>query len=160
MGKKSKTLTEEERFQLRKGLGMFLGVNVSPADENNVVTVTDKRMLNGWLLNQAELKKFGRSVYPERKYKIRAEVLEIDTEKITVEWIKEQMKTLGIKRHDIIRQMALDKSSVSLILSGKRGLSNTMKVAFFYYFNSYLLTENNRNKKIKEEEREKGNAEE
>ncbi len=151
----TKTRTEEQRFQIRKSIGMFLGIDVSTPDENNVVTVTEKRLLNGWLLNQEELKVFGRTVYPERKFKIRAEVYQLDLEQITVEWIKEQMKELGIKRYDIIRQLAIDKSSLSLILSGKRGLSNTMKVAFFYYFNSYLLTELHRNQVTDEEETKK-----
>ena len=145
----------EQRFQIRKSIGMFLGIDVSTPAENNVVTVTEKRLLNGWLLNQEQLRVFGRTVYPERKFKIRAEVYQLDLEQITVEWIKEQMEELGIKRYDIIRQLAIDKSSLSLILSGKRGLSNTMKVAFFYYFNSYLLTELHRNQVTDEKETKK-----
>lgn len=151
MEKKRKTRTEEERFQLKKGLGMAFGLRISEPDENNVVTVTPTRMHNGWMLNQEQLKEFGRTVYPERMYKIRAEVWKLEPAAITLDWIKAKMKELGIKRQDIIRQLALDKSSLSLILSGKRGLSNTMKVAFYYYFNSYLLTELHRNRKERKE---------
>jgi hypothetical protein len=44
------------------------------------------------------------------------------------------MKALSIKRNDIIKQLAIDKSSLSLYLSGERKINKLVKAAFYFYF--------------------------
>jgi len=50
------------------------------------------------------------------------------------EWIETQLNELGISRNDITQDLMLDKSSLSLLLSGKRKMNKSVKAAFFYYF--------------------------
>ncbi len=49
------------------------------------------------------------------------------------------MKEFGIRRKDLIKQLAIDKSSLSLYLSGKRKMDKSLKAAFFYYFMNYEI---------------------
>lgn len=49
-------------------------------------------------------------------------------------WIISQMDELGISRNDLIRDIIIDKSSISLFLSNKRKMNKSVKAAFFYYF--------------------------
>jgi hypothetical protein len=49
------------------------------------------------------------------------------------------MKALSIKRNDIIKQLPIDKSSLSLYVSGERKMNKIVKVAFYLYFLAYEL---------------------
>lgn len=49
------------------------------------------------------------------------------------------MEEFGIKRNDLIKQIAIDKSSLSELFSGNRGLTKSMRATFFYYFLVYKL---------------------
>ena len=135
-----KTRTEDERFQIRKGLGMFIGVEVTPPDEDNVVHVTQSRITSGVFLTQKDLHNSARSVYPEKEYKIRPHVHWTDLDAVTPDWIEEQMREYGLKRKDLMRQLALDPSSISQYLSGKRGMTKPVRAMFYYYFNTYRLS--------------------
>ena len=79
----------------------------------------------------------GKELYPDAKIIPVAYSLNVDD--ITVEWIESKMQEFGIKRNDLIKQLAIDRSSLSLIMSGKRELSKPMRATFFYYFLTYEL---------------------
>jgi hypothetical protein len=49
------------------------------------------------------------------------------------------MEEFDIKPKDIISQIAVDKSSLSLYLSGKVKMNKLVKSCFFYYFLAYEL---------------------
>ncbi len=49
-------------------------------------------------------------------------------------WVLSQLDELGITRNDLIQDLMLDKSSLSLFLSNKRKMNKSVKAAFFYYF--------------------------
>ncbi|ODS87341.1 MAG: hypothetical protein ABS44_11930 [Chryseobacterium sp. SCN 40-13] len=71
-------------------------------------------------------------------------VFSLDVSQITVEWINEKMNEFGIKRNDLVKQLALDKSYISRLFSDennqfKINLTNQVKSMFYYYFLTYEL---------------------
>ena len=66
-------------------------------------------------------------------------VYSLDVGDISIEWVEEKMRGFGINRKDLIRQLAIDQSTLSLCFSKARGLTHTAKAAFFYYFLTYEL---------------------
>lgn len=113
-----------------------MGVTIEPL-EDGTVRVTQSRLINGYILNQKQLIKRGKEAYPDAK--IIPVVYSLDVNDITLEWIESKMIEFGIKRNDLIKQLAIDRSSLSLVLSGKRELSKPMRATFFYYFLTYEL---------------------
>lgn len=105
--------------------------------EDNRVKITQSRLVNGYILNQKQLHERAREIFP--KDKIIPVVYSLKVDDITLDWINQQMDEFGIKRNDLIKQMAIDKSSLSEILNGNRGLTKSMKSTFFYYFLTYRL---------------------
>lgn len=112
------------------------GISIEELD-SDTVKVSQTRLVNGYILNQKELIERGKELYPDRK--IIPVVFSLSVEDITLEWIESKMEEFGIKRNDLIKQLAIDRSSLSLILSGKRELSKPMRATFFYYFLTYEL---------------------
>ncbi len=113
-----------------------MGIDIEPL-EDGVVKVTQARLINGYILNQKQLIERGKDLYPDAK--IIPIVYSLNVEDITIDWIKSKMQEFGIKRNDLIKQLAIDRSSLSLIISGKRELSKPMRATFFYYFLTYEL---------------------
>lgn len=113
-----------------------LGISIEPLKDGRV-KVTQSRLINGYILNQKQLIERGKEVYPDAK--IIPVVYSLDVNDITIDWIESKMLEFGIKRNDLIKQLAIDSSSLSLILSGKRELSKPMRATFFYYFLTYEL---------------------
>lgn len=113
-----------------------MGVEIEPL-EDGTVKVTQSRLINGYILNQKQLIERGKEAFPDSK--IIPVVYSLDVDDITLEWIETRMLEFGIKRNDLIKQLAIDRSSLSLILSGKRELSKPMRATFFYYFMTYEL---------------------
>lgn len=113
-----------------------LGINIEPL-EDGTVKVTQSRLINGYILNQKQLIERGKEIYPDAK--IIPVVYSLNVDDITIDWIESKMREFGIKRNDLIKQLAIDRSSLSLVLSGKRELSKPMRATFFYYFLTYEL---------------------
>lgn len=105
--------------------------------EDNQVKITQSRLVNGFILNQKQLHERAREVFPDAK--IIPVVYSLQVEEINTDWIEQQMEEFGIKRNDLIKQLAIDKSSLSEMFSGNRGLTKSMKANFFYYFLTYKL---------------------
>lgn len=105
------------------------------------VKITQKRLINGYILNQKQLVERAKSMYNilGRPVKVIPVVYSLDVDDIDLEWINNKMREYGIKRNDLIKQLAIDKSSLSLIFSGKTDLSKRTKATFFYYFLTYEL---------------------
>ena len=113
-----------------------LGISIEPL-QDGTVKVTQSRLINGYILNQKQLIERGKEVYPDAK--IIPVVYSLNVDDITIDWIESKMQEFGIKRNDLIKQLAIDRSSLSLILSGKRESSKPMRATFFYYFLTYEL---------------------
>lgn len=105
--------------------------------DDGAVKVSQTKLINGYILNQKQLIERGKDVYPDKK--IIPVVFSLDVKNITIEWIETKMAEFGIKRNDLIKQLAIDRCSLSLIMSGKRELSKPMRATFFYYFLTYEL---------------------
>lgn len=112
------------------------GISLEVLDDDTV-KVSQTKLINGYILNQKQLIERGKDVYPNKK--IIPVVFSLNVEDITLEWIESKMNEFGIKRNDLIKQLAIDRSSLSLIMSGKRELSKPMRATFFYYFLTYEL---------------------
>lgn len=113
-----------------------MGIDIEPLDDGTV-KVTQSRLINGYILNQKQLIERGKEAFPDSK--IIPVVYSLNVDDITLEWIESKMQEYGIKRNDLIKQLAIDRSSLSLVLSGKRELSKPMRATFFYYFLTYEL---------------------
>lgn len=105
--------------------------------EDNTIKITQSRLINGFILNQKQLHDRGREIFP--KAKIIPVVYSLQIDDINIAWVEQQMDEFGIKRKDLIKQIAIDKSSLSEIFSGNRGMTKSMKATFFYYFLVYKL---------------------
>lgn len=119
-----------------------VGIEFEIDDENNVVKVFQKRLFNGYILNQKQLVERAKEIFPDAK--IQPNVFSLDVSKIDVDWINERMNEFGIKRNDLIKQLALDKSYISRLFSDennqfKINLTNQVKAMFYFYFLTYEL---------------------
>ena len=105
------------------------------------VKISQNRLLNGYVLNQKQLVERAKELYKllGRDVKVIPVVWRLDTSDITVGWIREKMEEFGLKRNDLIAQLAFEKSYLSRLLSGDIGLSNSAKAKFFWYFMGYEL---------------------
>jgi hypothetical protein len=119
-----------------------IDVEVVEAENNNIkVKITQSKLLNGYILNQKELVERAKEIFKstDLKVKVIPVVFSLDVDRINVQWIEGKMEEFGISRNDLVKQLAIDKSSLSLILSGNRELSKPMRATFFYYFLTYEL---------------------
>lgn|SRR5690554_101457 len=115
-----------------------LGIDIEIL-QDNIVKITQSRLVNGIILNQKELHERAREVFPSKEFKIIPVVFSLKATDITNEWILVKMNEFGIKRKDLIKQLAINRETLNDFLSGKRELTKPIKVAFFYYFLSYEL---------------------
>lgn len=113
-----------------------MGIDIDLLDDDTV-KITQSRLKNGYILNQKELVTRAKEVFPDAK--IIPVVFSLDVDSITVDWIENKMEEFGIKRNDLIKQLAIDKSSLSLFLSGNRKMDKSQKAAFYFYFLTYEL---------------------
>ena len=69
------------------------------------------------------------------KIHVRPVVFRIDElEKFSIQDVKNKMDELGLKAKDLVKLLDIDKSSLSLILSGERELTKPSKAMLFYLF--------------------------
>ncbi|MBL6668910.1 MAG: hypothetical protein ISP72_02190 [Flavobacteriaceae bacterium] len=110
-------------------------------DKEAKVKVVQKHSPNGYFLNQNQLVERVKGVFEHTglKTKVYPVVYKIDVSVVTPEWITLKMNEFGINRKDIIRQLDLDISSLSLMLNGERKMNKLVRSAFFYYFLTYEL---------------------
>lgn len=113
-----------------------MGIEIAVLDDG-LVKIKQSKLLNGYLLNQKQLHTRAKEIFPDAK--ILPVVYSLDIGKIDLDWIEGKMKEFGIKRKDIIKQLALDKSSLSLYFNGKRKMDKSLRAAFFFYFLTYEL---------------------
>jgi hypothetical protein len=108
------------------------------------VIIKQSRLINGYILNQKQLVERCKDAFEPTGLKtlVKASVFSLDVEDITVEWINSKMNEFGIKRNDLVKQLAFDKSYISRLFgegNSKIQLTKQVKAAFFYYFLTYEL---------------------
>tara|TARA_X000000950_G_C13369034_1_gene439612 strand:+ start:75 stop:488 length:414 start_codon:yes stop_codon:yes gene_type:complete len=121
----------------QRSIANYRKVGIEIRKEDEVVIISQKKIYNGFILNQKQLIERAKKIFPDQK--IRPAVFSLDVSEITLEWIDDKMKEFGIKRKDLIKQLAIDKTSLSVIFSGKVELSKRTKASFYYYFLTYEL---------------------
>ena len=80
-----------------------------------------------------------KQIFAGDKVIVRPVVFSLDVFEINIKWIQAKMEEFGIKRKDLIKQLAIDKASLGMLFSGARELSKPIKATFFYYFLAYEL---------------------
>lgn len=129
-----KTLTASQNKSISAYRAAGIDIDIL---EDNQVKITQSRLVNGFILNQKQLHERAREVFPDAK--ILPVVYSLQVDDISIGWVERKMDEFGIKRNDLIKQLAIDKSSLSEMFSGNRGLTKSMKATFFYYFLTYEL---------------------
>ena len=135
-------LTEQLSRSISNYRRMGIVIEVLEMDDKIAkVKVVQERSPNGYFLNQKQLVERVKGVFEHTglKTNVIPVVYGLDVSTITLEWIKERMEEFGIKRKDLMRQLAIDESSLSLLLKGERKMNKLVKSAFFYYFLTYEL---------------------
>ena len=121
------------------------GIEVEVVDFNGCtisIIISQSKLINGYILNNKELHNRAKEIFTgvnALQLKIIPSVFSLNVDDITIGWIEMKMQEFGINRKDLVKQLAIDKSSLSLILSGNRELSKPMRATFFYYFLTYEL---------------------
>lgn len=115
--------------EMHRAVGVFV-----EEQEGERVEVSQRWLHNGLLYNQEELTERARSLYPDKSTKIIANTFAIPLEEVTAQWIREQMDLNGLKPIDLVRNLGIGRSEVSLFLNAKQKMSRAMRSMFFYYF--------------------------
>lgn len=113
-----------------------VGIDIEVLNDN-IVRIVQNRIINGYILNKKELIERAKEIFPG--YKVQPIRYSLNVSEITPEWIHEKMKEFGLNTNDLASQIAIDKSSLSLILSGERKMNKSVQALFFYYFLTYEL---------------------
>lgn len=105
------------------------------------IIIKQSRLVNGYILTGRQLHDRAVEVFEPcgLKLRIRPAVYIFDHNEITIDWIESKMIEFDIKKKDIIKQLAIDKSTLSRYFSRERKLNKSVKGAFFYYFLTYEL---------------------
>ncbi|WP_035899704.1 hypothetical protein [Leeuwenhoekiella sp. MAR_2009_132] len=116
-----------------------MGIEIEVLDSDRI-KISQTKLINGLILNQQELVQRAREVFPGCK--VVPVVFSLEVDSIDIFWIESRMKEFGIKRNDLIKQLALSKSYLSRIFNNgphNVELSKPMKATFFYYFLTYEI---------------------
>ena len=131
---------------LQKSISNYarMGIDIEILEiENNTakVKISQNSLVNGYILNQKMLVERVKEVFEPTKLKtiVIPLVYSLDVNVINQKWIEDKMQEFGIKRKDILKQLAIDKSSLSLYFSGGRKMNKLVKAAFYFYFLTYEL---------------------
>lgn len=125
---------------IKKSIGKYkaVGIHIEVNEEEKIVKITQKEVVNGYILNNKQLHDRARALF-DKEYKIIPVVFSLDLSEVNSEWIKERMAEFDIKTKDIISQTGLDKSSLSLFLSGKVKMNKLVRACFYYYFLTFQI---------------------
>lgn len=125
---------------INKSIGKYkaVGIHIEVNEEEKIVKITQKEVVNGYILNNKQLHDRARALF-DKEYKIIPVVFSLDLSEVNSEWIKERMAEFDIKTKDIISQTGLDKSSLSLFLSGKVKMNKLVRACFYYYFLTFQI---------------------
>lgn len=122
----------------------MVGIEIDFLD-NQHLKITQKRLFNGFILTKNELVERAKNIFPD--YIVKPVRYSLDVSNIDAIYIKSKIKEIGLNVNDLAAQTAIDKSSLSLFLSGERKMNKSVKALFFYYFLTYELNKDFRSEK-------------
>jgi hypothetical protein len=149
ISEEAKKRLNEFALQYRKFAKVFIEI-VSFSNNWLIVRVEQKELVNGKQLTRAELinrasELFKGEIPEEWKVSISAADFDRkDIDNVNAEWINKKLEKLNLKAKHISSHTGIDKSSLSLLLSGTRELTKWHKVAFYYFF-KYMELSNFKN---------------
>lgn len=130
----------EQKKQIKRSIGNYRGSGIDiELTGIDTVKITQSKLTNGYILSNKQLYERAKEVFGDFKIKISPVVFFLKTEEVNIEWIEKKMDEFGIRKNDLIGQLGINKSTLSLYFSGERGLTQTAKASFFYYFLTYQL---------------------
>lgn len=135
----------EFAIQYRKMARIFVEI-VSFNGQRLIARVEQKEAVNDKILTKKELTERVREMFAGEipaDWKLTVSAVNYDRrdiDAVNAEWINNNMERLGLKAKDISSHTGLDKSSVSLYLSGVRPLTKLAKAAFYYFLKYYEMS--------------------
>src|SRR5690625_4218184 len=111
---KNTAITKEQSESIANYRRMDVDIEILSKD---TVKVTQARLINGYILNQKELHLRAKRVFLDMH--IVPVVYSLSVEDINMDWVKSKMTEFKIKRKDLIKQLAIDQSTLSLFFSGE-----------------------------------------
>lgn len=141
----AKKRISEFATQYRKMARIYIEI-ISFSGQRLIVRAEQKEAVNDRILTKAELTDRAREMFAGEipdDWKLTISAVNFDRRDIAAvdsAWINANMARLDLKPKDIASHTGLDKSSISLYLSGGRDMSKLTKVAFYYFFKYYEMT--------------------
>ena len=139
---KTKEIMEKEKLsqaQIDTCISLYAKAGIAITELDDTKVKVHQVHTNGNLLTQKQLVDRGKKLYPDKI--IIPVVYSLNVDSITPDWVKEQMSRCGIYQKDLVKQLAINKSTISKYLSGAVGMTKSVRALFFYYF---LTFEQNR----------------
>lgn len=121
---------------------------VMKADETNVIVqVIQLKHLSENYATAEHLVKVAESVFSTmlygRKLKVGAKpYVPAPADVVTPEWVRNAMAKQRLKAVDLEAQLGIDKSTLSVLLSGKKEMTRAMKSMFYFFFLAKQLEQN------------------
>jgi len=135
-------ISDNEKSILQKRIEKYRGycgiqINIKSFEkEKYIITVEQVNIINGFILTKSQLVERTKEFLKEYNLQlsIRPITYKAKFDFIDVVWIQNKMNEYHLKPSDMTNQLGINKSTISLILSGKQNFSKAMKSAFYYYF--------------------------
>lgn len=125
----------------------ILGISISVKDfDGKVLTLEVEQFAKRGLvmLTQKQLQQRAKELFDSFEYIGEKPVIHYhtstyypDTSVVTPMYIVNKMKEIGLKQSDVSKQLNIDKSTISLFLSGEKPLTKVHKSLFYFYFEYY-----------------------
>lgn len=138
--------TQDVLKKILRSVGSYAGAginfSITEFDGKSLTVVVEQvKLVNGFILNNKQLYDRASEVFKDCgfKVKIKPMVYTLNVDKINVRWIEGKMEEFGLTNKDLIKQLAIDKTTLSLILSATREIPKSVRSTFFYYFLTYEL---------------------
>ncbi|GAB2553287.1 hypothetical protein [Amycolatopsis magusensis] len=132
--------------QSRDKLRAFAGIQVDVLEIDGKtirVRVEQAELKNNFLLNQSQLVSRAGAIFSPLGKRYRLYFVPVtyapDLDSVTSGWIEGRMLELGLKRKDVMKQMGIDKATLSEMFSGRKNLTKFHKAAFYYYLLTYEI---------------------
>ena len=123
---------------------------ISFSDNRVIVRVEQKEFVNKKHLTKPELVERVREMFSGEtpsEWKLTVSAVDFDRsdiESIDSAWISRRMEKLNLKAKHLSTHTGIDKSTISVILSDSKELTKWHKVALYYFFKYYELSNFNK----------------
>lgn len=105
------TTTFEQRIANYRKAGISIEV-LENIEGIPVVLVKQEKLINGYILNQKQLVARAKKVFAPQKIHVKPAVFSLNVSHITPQWIMEKQKEFEVKTTDLVKQLAIDKTTL------------------------------------------------